>query len=486
MPMTPSAEPLHWWTATRLRDAIARGQVSAVEVMTAFLDRIEATNDDVNVLVFQLPREQCLAIAAQADTSRAAGARLGPLHGLPIAIKDLVDVAGMPTSRASRACADGQIKDADASHVAKLRAAGALIIGKTNSPEFGVGALTFNDVFGVTRNPFDLSRNAGGSSGGAAAVAAGMLPFCDGSDSGGSLRYPASFCNIVGLRTTPGIVPAISGGTSWEPHSVVGPMARNCRDAALLLSGMSGHDGLAPLSTGKEPTSELGTTPTHRPRLAWNADLGGLPVEPAVREVVATARARLEAAGVQTEDVTVDFEGVDHAWQVIEMFGWFTLLGTDPVDRPDLYRDDVVTNVAEAMHYSTSDLKEAIDRRYRCFQDMSELLDRGFDGFVCPGAPVVAPPAEVPWIREIDHTSLDRYFVWQRMACRLVVTAHPVLALPAGFAPGGLPVGLQIVGRPGQDVHLLELGESLEGIFDVSGVHPAMSGSPTSDFQTRV
>lgn len=475
MTSTTSTEtPLHWWTATRLRDAVANGELSAVEVMTAFLDRIEATNPAVNVLVHLLPREECLALAAAADSERASGAAIGPLHGLPIAIKDLVDVAGMPTSRGSRAFANGPVKDVDTPHVARLRAAGALIVGKTNAPEFGVGTVTFNDVFGVTRNPFDLSRHAGGSTGGAAAVAAGMLPFCDGSDSGGSLRYPASFCNVVGLRTTPGVVPAASAATSWEPHSVNGPMARNCRDAALLLSGMSGHDPLAPLSAGAPSVSELGAPRAGSRRLAWSADLGGLPVEPVVREVVAAARARLEGAGVETVDVELDVEGVDRAWQVVEMFGWFTLLGTDPIERPGLYRDDFVTNVTEGSRYTASDLKEALDRRYRFYREMATLLSQGFDGFVCPGAPVTAPPAEEHWVSQIDGAVFDRYFLWQRMACRLVVSAHPVLAMPAGFSPEGLPVGLQVVGRYGEDVRLLELGERLEEILDVSDVHPEL------------
>ncbi|MFS0729457.1 amidase family protein [Curtobacterium sp. 1P10AnD] len=471
---TTTATPLHWRTATDLRDAIADGSLSAVEVMTAFYDRIDATNAAVNVIVYRLPRDEALALAAEADARRSSGAPLGPLHGLPIAIKDLVDVAGMPTSRGSRAFADRGPMPTDAPHVAMLRAAGALLIGKTNSPEFGVGTVTWNDVFGITRNPFDLSRHAGGSTGGVAAVAAGMLPFADGSDSGGSLRYPASFCNAVGLRTTPGLVPAVQGGTSWEPHSVNGPVARNCRDAALLLTGMSGADQLAPLSAGRAAAVELGDAPTTPIRLAWSTDLGGLPVSPEVRAAHAATRATLEAAGVEVVDVEIDAEGLDETWQTIELFGWFSLLGTDPIEHPDAYRGDFVRNVTEASGYSSGQIVAAMDRRYRAYTKMAALLE-DFDAFVVPGAPVVAPDAEDAWVTEVDGVSFDRYFLWQRMACRLVPSAHPVLAMAAGFGDeSGLPVGIQVVGRYGADDELLALGDRLERVLGVSDVHPEL------------
>lgn len=471
---TTTGTPLHWRTATDLRDAVADGSLTAVEVMTAFYDRIDATNDAVNVIVFRLPRDEAIALAAEADRLRASGAALGPLHGLPIAIKDLVDVQGMPTSRGSRAFADRGQMPTDAPHVAKLRAAGALLIGKTNSPEFGVGTVTWNEVFGITRNPFDTSRHAGGSTGGVAAVAAGMLPFADGSDSGGSLRYPASFCNAVGLRTTPGLVPAAQGATSWEPHSVNGPVGRNCRDVALLLSGMSGTDQLAPLSAGRAAATELGETPSTPVRLAWSTDLGGLPVSPEVRAAHAATRATLEAAGVEVVDVEIDTDGLDESWQTIELFGWFALLGTDPIEHPDAYRDDFVRNVTEATGYSAGRIVAAMERRYRAHTEMAALLE-DFDAFVVPGAPVVAPDARDRWVTEVDGVPFDRYFLWQRLACRLVPSAHPVLAMAAGFgAESGLPIGIQVVGRYGADDELLALGDRLERVLGVSDVHPEL------------
>ncbi|MFJ5840427.1 amidase [Streptomyces shenzhenensis] len=468
----PPAE-LIWWSATRMRDAVASGEITAVELMTACYDRIDAVNDRINVIVHRLPREQAIALAREADRARDTGAPLGPLHGIPVAIKDLVDVAGMPTSRGSRAFAGRGPRETDVPHVRKLREAGALLIGKTNSPEFGVGTVTWNDVHGITRNPYDTARHAGGSTGGVAAVAAGMLPLVDGSDSGGSLRYPASFCNAVGLRTTPGLVPAASGPGAWEPHSVNGPVARTCRDAALMLSAMTGTDELTPLGHGLAATAELGTPGTTPIRLAWSEDLGGLPVSAEVREAFRSVRRTLESAGVDIVDVDLDFSGVDRAWRTIEMFGWFSLLGRDPIDHPEKYRDDFVINVTEASAYTTTELVEAQRRRYELYVQFVELLGE-YDAFVCPGAPVVAPPAEVPWVAEIDGTTFDRYFQWQRLACRLVPSQHPVLAMPAAFGASGLPVGIQVVGRYGRDVELLALGERLEFVLGVTGVRPEL------------
>ncbi|MBK0418786.1 amidase [Leucobacter sp. CSA1] len=468
----PGEAPLIWWSAEDLRDAIAEGTLTAEEVMSAFLDRIDTVNDEINVLVFQLPREECLELAREADRRRETGEALGPLHGLPIAVKDLVDVRGMPTSQGSRAFANGSPVAADAPHVGLMREAGALIIGKTNSPEFGVGTLTWNDVFGITRNPYDTSRHAGGSSGGVAAVAAGMLPLCDGSDSGGSLRYPAAFCNAVGLRTTPGTVPGTFGGNSWDPHSVYGPMARSCSDAALLLDAMRGAHPAAPLSRLGEAHGAEGEERGRAIRLAWSDDLGGLPVSAEVRETLADARRRLVEAGVQIVDVNVDLDGVDRAWEIIELFGWYSLLGADPLERPELYRDDFLRNVSEAADFTSDDLATAFARRYRLYTQFAALLE-DFDGFVCPATPVVAPPAEVLWVDEVDGVEFSRYFEWQRLACRLTMTGHPVLAMPAGFS-GGLPVGMQVVGSYGGDRELLALGSALEEVLGMGRVLPQL------------
>ncbi|MFQ6199881.1 amidase family protein [Streptomyces sp. NPDC000405] len=255
--------------------------------------------------------------------------------------------------------------------------------------------------------------------------------------------------------------------------TALSPSARTCRDAALMLSAMTGTDELTPLGHGLAATTELGTPGTTPIRLAWSEDLGGLPVSAEVREAFRSVRRTLESAGVDIVDVDLDFTGVDRAWQTIEMFGWFSLLGRAPIDHPEKYRDDFVVNVTEASAYTTTELVEAQRRRYEAYVQFVELLGE-YDAFVCPGAPVVAPPAEVPWVAEIDGTTFDRYFQWQRLACRLVPSQHPVLAMPAAFGASGLPVGIQVVGRYGRDVELLALGERLELILGVTGVHPEL------------
>lgn len=463
---------LIWRSAVELRNAIAVGSLSSEDVTSAFLDRIDEVNDEINVLVYRLAREECLELAREADRHRAAGRPLGSLHGLPIAVKDLVDVQGMPTSQGSRAFAGGTPVIEDAPHVKNIRDAGALIIGKTNSPEFGVGTLTWNDVFGITRNPYDTSKHAGGSSGGVAAVAAGMLPLCDGSDSGGSLRYPAAFCNSVGLRTTPGMVPGVFGGNSWDPHAVYGPMARTCGDAALLLEAMSGADPTAPLSRHADAIYNKARRPELPIRLAWNEDLGGLPISKEVRETLAATRRALAESGIEIVEVEVDFSGVDRAWEVIELFGWYSLLGKEPLEHPEKFRDDFLRNVREAAEFTSADFSSALARRYQLYTQFVDLLE-DFDGFVCPATPVVAPPAEVLWVDEVDGVGLSRYFEWQRLACRLSATTHPVLAMPMGFV-GGLPVGMQVVGRYGRDCDLLSLGSVLEEALGLERVLPAL------------
>ena len=235
--------------------------------------------------------------------------------------------------------------------VARMRAAGAIVVGKTNTPESGLGTLTFNDLFGPTRNPWDIARHAGGSSGGAAAaVAAGLLPIADGSDSGGSLRYPASFCNVVGLRPSAGRVPSSRAGDAWSPHGILGPMARTCADAGLLLAGMAGPHPDAPLSLPDDPATFAGVEPTglRGLRVAWSETVGGLPIDPGVTEALRGTRVLLEEHGCVVEDVEPDIEGADECWEVIELLGFLMYSGAEVDEHPELLRDDLVRNVREA------------------------------------------------------------------------------------------------------------------------------------------
>jgi amidase len=468
---------LHTWSARDLTAAVASREVSATEVMRAHLDRIEAVEAQVGAFVSLVPESTALAMAADADAAVARGDELGVLHGLPTGVKDLMDVAGLPTSHGSAAYADEPPAVHDSLLAENLRRSGALIIGKTNTPETGLGTLTFNPVRGVCRNPWDLTRHAGGSSGGAgAALAAGMLPIADGSDSGGSIRYPASLCNIVGLRPTPGTVPTARVGNGWDPHGVLGPMARDSRDAALMLSGITGRDGRAPLSWVEDAGVflDLPTRSARSIRLGWSDDVGGLPIDPEVRAVLREARRVLEAAGVEIVDIEPDLAGADEAWQVIEMFSF----GADGKARLEEgrtgFREDYLRNVAEGRALTADQYAAALEHRTVLFRRTAAVL-QGLDGVVYPATPVPAPPAEVEWVAEIDGTTFDRYFLWQRAACRLTVTGHPVLATPAGFTPSGLPVGMQIVGPSRGDAGLLALGAALEGMLGHAGRVPELA-----------
>ena len=456
-------QPLHYRSAKELAQLVATGEISAVEVMRAFLARIEEANPKLNTIVSMLPASEALALAETADRAKASGDTLGVLHGLPIAIKDLNHVKGFPTSFGSRAHLDDPIADRDVAMVAKIRAAGALIIGKTNAPAYGVGTLTFNDVFGVTRNPWDISKHGGGSSGGGAAVAAGLLPFADGGDSGGSIRYPPSFCNIVGLRTSPGRVPLEGFGDAWTPHVVLGPMARSSEDAGLLLAAMSGVSDISATSIDQDPSIflRLADVDLSDIRIAWSKDAGGLPIDPEVRAGYARARETLERLGCKIEDVDFDFSTADRAWEVIEMFGFFMDAPKAAWEKPELVRPDYLRNIRQGAATPPEELAWGIRERTAIFLHMATLL-RDCDVFVTPATPVTAPPADVEWVSEIDGVKLDRYFKWQRMACRLTMTAHPILVTPGGFTDSDMPFGLQIVGPMRGEHKLLSIGNAIE------------------------
>jgi amidase len=307
-----SAEELCHLSASDLAARIRTRQVSARELMSAHLAQIERINPKVNAVV-TLVAERAMTDAARADEAQARGGTLGPLHGLPVAHKDLVDTAGIRTTRGSPFYRDN-VPTRDALIVSRIRAAGAIALGKTNTPEFGAGSHTFNTVFGATRNPYDLSKTCGGSSGGAAvALACGMVPIADGSDAGGSLRNPAAFCNVVGIRPSPGRVPNESG--SWSALSVLGPMARSVTDVALFLSAIAGPDPRSPLSIQEDGArfrapldrSFKGT------RVAWWRGLGGIPFDPEIRRVVDANRRVFEGLGCVIDEAEPDFAGVDQA-----------------------------------------------------------------------------------------------------------------------------------------------------------------------------
>jgi amidase len=436
---------------------VRTGEVSSRELVQAHLDRIEAVNPAVNAIV-TLDPEGALAQADAADRTLAAGAAPGPIHGLPIAIKDLEDVAGMRTTYGSPAYA-GHVPAEDAFVVRRLRAAGAIVVGKTNTPEWGAGCQTFNPVFGATRNPHDLTRTPGGSSGGAAAaVAAGMLPFADGSDLGGSLRNPAAFCGVVGLRPTPGRVPSVDPWP-WDPRAVLGPIARDAGDAALLLQAMAGPDPRAPLSlaalAAPSPVDVRGL------RIAWSDRLGDLPVEPAVTAALASRRAALEALGCVVEDAEPALPGADEAFEVLRALGYASGLADDVAARPGDFKPEVREEVRIGRALTGPQVARALDVQGEAFQAMRELLTR-YDALALPAAQVVPFDVGIEWPREVAGTPMIRYVDWMRVCSRITLTAHPALSVPGARTPEGLPVGLQIVGRFGDESGLLAIAAALE------------------------
>jgi Asp-tRNA(Asn)/Glu-tRNA(Gln) amidotransferase A subunit family amidase len=457
-------EHLADWSATRLRAAIAEGEVSAVEVMRAHLERIEERNPLITAIVSQQADSVSLAMAEAADRrtiqARRAGEPLPPLHGLPTAVKDLMDVAGFPTTHGSAAFANAAPATTDSVLAGILREAGALIIGKTNTPEMGQGVLSFNPVFGTTVNPWDVTRHAGGSSGGAAAaLAARMLPIADGSDSGGSLRYPAAFCNVVGVRPSPGRVASGRTGNAWTPHGVTGPMARDSTDAALFLHALAGERAVWPLSS--LPWHPADPVQLDGLRVAWSADAGGLPIDSDVRRVHAAFAQQLGGLGAIIESAEPDFQGADEAWETIETFEFF-LGGRHAVEAGATgFRADYLRNVEQGRGLTATQLANAYERRTRAYRDTAALLEH-HDVLILPATPVAAPSADLEWVDEVDGRRFDRYFTWQMLANRLTLTAHPVVVTGAGFTDDGLPVGVQVVGRHGREAQLLAVTRAIE------------------------
>jgi amidase len=436
--------------------------LSASEVMAAHLAQIERVNPKVNAMVTLVP-EKAMRQARAADEMLVQGEPLGPLHGLPVAHKDLVVTRGIRTTFGSRAFEDF-VPDEDSLIVERLKQAGAISIGKTNTPEFGAGSQTYNDVFGETLNPYNLSKTCGGSSGGAAvALACGMLPLADGSDMGGSLRNPASFCNIVGFRPSPGRVPTWPDVAAWFPLSVEGPMARTVRDTALMLSAIAGPDPRSPLAIA-EP-GEIFSLSLERNfkdvRVAWSPDLGGLPVDPQVTAVIEQNLPVFEAFGCQVEEDEPDFADADEIFKVWR--AWYFQLAFGDLLRTHghLLKDTVVWNIEEGMKLTGPQIGRAERKRTELYHRVRKFMER-YEFLVLPVSQV--PPFDVKerYVKEINGTKMDTYIDWMKSCYFITVTGLPSISVPCGFTQDGLPIGVQIVGRHQQDFALLQAAHAFE------------------------
>ena len=449
-------------TATELVRHIRAGALSAREVMEAHLAQIECVNPRVNAIV-TLVTERAMEAAAAADVALARGEPVGPLHGLPIAHKDLVLTKGIRTTFGSPILRDF-VPDRDALIVERLRAAGALLIGKTNTPEFGAGSQTYNEVFGETRNPYDLTKTCGGSSGGAAvALACGMLPIADGSDMGGSLRNPASFCNVVGLRPSPGRVPTWPAQSVWLSLSVEGPMARTVEDVALLLSALAGPDARAPLSL-ETPGARFGE-PLERDfdgvRVAWSRDLGGLPVDPRVRSVLEAQRSVFESLGCTVEEAEPDLRDADTIFRVLRACTVELRLGRLYDTRRAELKETLVWNLEEGRRLSGPEIGRAERARIELHERVREFMER-YEYLILPVSQV--PPFDVRerWVTEIEGVKMETYIDWMKSCSQITVTGLPAISVPCGFTLEGLPVGVQIVGRHRADFSVLQLARAFE------------------------
>jgi amidase len=430
--------------------------------MTAHLTQIERVNPRVNAIVTLLA-DRAMESASAADEALARGEDVGPLHGLPIAHKDLQPTKGIRTTFGSPIYRDYVPAD-DSLLVERLRIAGAITIGKTNTPEFGAGSQTFNPVFGSTLNPYDLTKTCGGSSGGAAvALACGMLPIADGSDMGGSLRNPASFCNVVGLRPSAGRVPVWPAATAWSTLSVDGPMARSVADVALLLGAIAGPDRRSPIAL-RDPGAAF-SAPLGRDfkgvRVAWWRNLGGLPVDPRVRHAVNTQRRVFESLGCNVGDAEPDFADFDEVFKTLRAMAFLTGVADRVGPHRDQVKETILWEIDRAERLTPGEIARAETKRTELYHRMRQFMD-GYEFFVLPVTQV--PPFDVtqPYVTEIDGVRMETYIDWMKSCYFISIVGNPAISVPCAFTPEGLPVGLQIVARHQDDWGLLQMAHAFE------------------------
>jgi amidase len=463
--------------AARLARLVRARKVSATEVMRAFIAQVERVNPKVNAIVTFLP-EQALKAARALDRRKSPA---GPLAGLPIAYKDLVATKGIRTTQGSPIFRD-HVPAEDHSLVERLLAAGAITLGKTNTPEFGAGSQTFNRVFGATRNPYDLDKTCGGSSGGAAAaVATGMLPFADGSDLAASLRNPGNYCNVVGFRPSPGRVPNWPAINGWDSLAVVGPIARTVEDTAFLLSAMAGPDPRVPVSIA-EPGSMF-ARPLKRSfrkvRVAWSRDMGGVPMDPRVTAVLEEQKAVFRDLGCVVEEACPDFGGATESFETLRALAFLQKNGPlymNKEHRAQL-KQTVVWNIEQGLALTPEKIARAETLRTQLFHRMRTFLER-YDFLLCPVNQLPPFPVDEEYPTEIAGVKLGNYLDWMKTCYYVTITAHPAISVPAGFTSDAkpLPVGLQIVGRYRDDFGVLQLAHAFEQATQVWKRRPALAG----------
>ena len=455
-------EDLCFLSATEQSGLIRSKKISASQLIRAHLDQIERLNPTLNAIV-TLTAESAMAEAESADKKIAANESLGVLHGLPVAHKDLFLTKGVRTTFGSLAFKDF-VPDVDSLPVERLKKAGGISLGKTNTPEFGAGSQTFNAVFGSTPNPYDLSKTCGGSSGGGAvALASGMISIADGTDLGGSLRNPASFCNLVGIRPSVGRVPSWPESLGWYTMSVPGPMARTVQDVALAMAAMSGPDDRSPISL--EAPGEMFLNPLARSfkgcKIAFSANLGGLPVEPEVAKVIESTRAVFQDLGCE---VINDEPNISEADEIFMLWrAWRTELRITPLlkDHRAQIKDTVIWNAEQGLPITGPQLVRAEAKRTELYHRMREFFQK-YDFLVLPVSQVAPFSIDEEYPAEINGIKMNTYIDWQKSAYHISALGNPAISVPAGFTSDHLPVGIQIVGRHRDDFGILQLAYAFE------------------------
>jgi amidase len=467
---TPAVELLRLYRARK---------VSPFELMQVLLERIDTVNPKVNAIV-TLAREQALWEARRATAALKRGAPLPPLFGVPVGIKDVTQTKGLRTTYGSKLF-ENHVPDEDGLVVQRLRKAGAIVLGKTNTPEFAFGPNTVNAVFGATRNPWNLERTSGGSSGGsAAALATGMCPIAEGTDLGGSLRGPASFCGVVGFRTSPGLIPRYPSVLAWDTYSVEGPMARTIADTALMLSVMAGPDDRSPISYDVDTRSFV--TAVKAPsvkgwRIAWTADLGGVvPVDDGVRGVFERAVGVFRTLGARVESASPDLSDVP---EIVRLTRGLLMVARHAEKLPEhraILQDGLVENTEQGLSLSSRDIARGEILRTRQWERMREFLETR-DLLLTPTAATPPFPVDQPHALMVNGQPLGKGMQRSYLTYAVSVLGLPAISIPCGFTPDGLPVGLQIIGRRRGEAAVLRAAAAFEAEHPWAAHRPPVLGA---------
>lgn len=470
-----SESPNHW-SASEQAAALHAGRITAHELLKSHLDEISTSNADINALV-TMDVEQALAYADIFDKEIAAGNIRSPLHGITVAVKDTEETAGMLTTSGSPILRN-HIPDRDHIVVERLKKAGMIVVGKTNVPEFATGSHTVNPVFGATRNPYDLRLSAGGSSGGsAAALASRMVGVATGSDMGGSLRNPAAFCNVIGLRTSAGRVPAWPSPEAWQRSIVNGPMARTARDTALLLGVMAGQHPRSPISLPGDGSEFY--VPLDQEfcglRVGWSRNLLDLEIDPTITETLeANGVSALREMGAKIDFFEPDLRDMDNVFRVIRGFDLAQNSGEFLSAHRELLGELVSSNLDFGVSVSSSEYGAARIKQTEIYHRMCEYFEN-IDVLVCPATQVPPFPVEKRYVDEINGVQYSDYLDWMKVAWRVTLTGFVAISIPCGFTSSGLPVGMQIIAPPRQEKLLLQMAHEFEKRRPFSRWAPEMS-----------